>query len=894
MGLRQHHVLGIVLCVCLMLFSAVYSQEGELEVFRFEEEAKSNPARENLNKGKMALAESLYVPAIEYFTKYLSLVKYSEPDFAEGTVLLAKTYIKNNEPDKAMGVLEEHKKKSPGLNDVRLNAEINLARAQVYALKDDWENAKKTLLALTNDSIPADIRYDAIILYSDSCMKSQDWMILETKLEEYCSKTPKAETMFQIQFRLAEVYIARKFYDKAKIILNNFTSELDESDSLTMNLIRIRNMSLLNDYEGALALFRQIRNFCPNKPEERWWASTIALADALNNGKKYPEAVSLYELSKSLCVEKERKHALVCLTRIHIKSSSLLKAKENLAELEKLFPSSPELLELTDSLALFLHENGNNNSAAEYYAKLVEYSHTPAKMRYASCINRGECLFEAGEHNAAMNAFLEGEGLGTNDEERATARFRAAGVATESMRMEKAGKARQGKADGAIELFNSIAVKYPHSAMAPDARYQQATLLSEMERYAEAAKVFGLFASEYPENVKRNKALLQEGINMRKGAASPQEKKLAANFFNELSHGLNGKDEELSDISMIESFRASYEAGDFESAEKALDGVLAKPDSAMGKDALFMRSRLRFMVFKYDMARVDAELFFKEYPGDKLTDELWLLMGDSYANSGDMVKALEYYVKPVNTNRNTEVLPTALYESAMSCYKLKQYSNAIMYVNKLLSHISENKGGNYGTLLPRALYLKGDAYAEMRDFENARSAYSDSRTAAGNTLLGFSALGRQGDMLLEKAFAMGGLKDDKETKAVFEEADKCFQEILKNNPKDSPLVQMANYRLAFSLKKQGNPKALDAYLDIYLNYRDKLGAKTVMDDFYFANAVFDMAEILETLGDEDSMLKAISYYELLAKSNLPTSLSARERVKAYRERTSAELSKKKD
>ena len=90
---------------------------------------------------------------------------------------------------------------------------------------------------------------------------------------------------------------------------------------------------------------------------------------------------------------------------------------------------------------------------------------------------------------------------------------------------------------------------------------------------------------------------------------------------------------------------------------------------------------------------------------------------------------------------------------------------------------------------------------------------------------------------------------------------------------------MARYYLAFSLNCQNKTEeAVKEYEDFYTSFGEKASHDTPVDDYYFANAILELAELLERdENNPDSLKKAQHYYEVLMKANLPTSPTAKER-----------------
>ena len=439
----------------------------------------------------------------------------------------------------------------------------------------------------------------------------------------------------------------------------------------------------------------------------------------------------------------------------------------------------------------------------------------------------------------------------------------------------------------AIGYFKDVADKYADSPQAPHARFYQAELLENISQFKEAASVYGLFGSAYPNDRQFEASEFRRGTCMRLGARNADEKLEAARFLSDSANSM--KSLTLSNDAHIEAFRAFREANELKSAETELNLVV---DAPAGRDkrreALFRRAMLRFETGDILGARKDTDTMRNEFDGDKYTDELCIFTGDSYANEQDWANARKYYSEPTNEKHDEAIRPYALFESANASYMLGEYSQTNKYAEELIDIFRQATDipPEGKALVARAYYLMGDAFVSMQtpDFPKAQECYGKCSDFSDDKDLKYSSIGRRGDIFLQMASQnQRRLQNDKEEKNFFAEAVKYYGEIIRNYPMDHPLGLMARYKKANTLKNAKDfENALKEYKEFYASFEQRNGRHNTLDTFYFASAVYEMAEILESKGDEDSLNDAKRFYSRLAATNHPSAATARERVVTIR------------
>ena len=877
----------IASAMALFLCCLLVAQTQQPALFQFEEETKANPLAEQLELGKQAFEDGLYKPAERYFSKYIELNGVNEPGYARGTLYKAKSCLKDARPADALAAIQEHAQKSAGLKDVMLQSELKLAEAQARGMQGDWKSTRKITTELcdapTFKDLPKTLQQDFVLLAADAAKYLQDWKGVLSSLKDW---DLNSENAFPFVQRMARAYTELGEYAQSLKLLNEFKLKEGSPDAMLASLLRVRNLVKNNEGQQARTIFDILKERMPDKPDYDWWSAVISLAEASSKDGNYKEADALYGNALKLAPDTERQRLTLSRNMdMNLRAELIEEARSNLQKITELFPDSLERLELTGRLGNLLHSKGDFNEAASYFRQLVEYNHNYVQLRYVAGINLGECLYLSGQRQMAVDAYLRADASASTPDEHALALLRAANAALATFREEKNSEAKVAFAEKVIAILSSIEEKYSNSSHSLTALLWKAGLLAEMGRFADAAPVYGNYAKKVQDADEAMRGHLLQGECMRRAASGAEEKLSVAKYLEGFAANASGK--YIDDV-WFETAKAYREAGDFQHAEEALENILNKTESQRRGDALYMRACVRFDSDKTAEARADVADFQEHFPERKdECDRLSILAGDAFANVGDWSAALKCYALPASQERQSPLRATALYEAAMAEYRLKGYDAALKYLDALLELAGQDEKN--AANMARVNYLKGDIHSARMDYAAARDAYALCVMTAGNTMLAYSALGRQGDMLMANASMHKA--DETLRNADLKAASDCYSRIIKDNLEAgnqyAPIVQAAEYSLAQCQVKQGNIEgALETYEKIYLSYRNNyvdhggdVHKPRPMDDFYMANALVDMIALLEKKGDPDSLDKVRRYRSFLAgRKNLPISKTARERL----------------
>ncbi len=856
------------LLVCVLLFSA---ENTQTQVFRFEEPVKVDPAQEQYELGMQALAAGGYKSADRYFTRFLELNGKLEPGYARGVLMRSRACLKDGRPQDALAAVNAHASGASGLKDPVLKSELKFVSAQAFGMMRDWDSVRKITGELLKEGSPSSIARDIRLLNADAARYQRDWKGVISVLNGEVSSEKNA---FPEVMRLARAYVETGEYSRSLQLVNSCKVVEGSAEAMMLGLLKVRNLVKSGDGKAAGEIFEKLKSAMPSEPDADWWNAVVSIASASVEDGRYAEADVLYASAMKLAPDTDRlRFTLSKNIEMNLKAGFIEKARGNLEIMAKKFPESRERLDLTGQLGMLLYNKGNFNEAASYFRQLVEYRHANAALRYISGINLGECLYLSGQRMQAVEAFLGAESSASDADEHAYALLRAGETCTVLFRESVETKDKKAAGERAIKIFSDIHTSYSASKHAPAALLRKAGLLVESEKYAAAAETYAAYAvfkGVAPADAAT--ARLKQGECLRRGASDVNGKLAAAGFFEKLA-AAGGQ---IVDEACLGAALCAREGGDIKRAEASLEKVIANRNSSKRAEALFLRACMRFDFGMIREARQDVDIFLAQYPSRMVEcNRVAMLAGDSCANVGDWVAALKYYAIPANPERNSELRSEALYESAVAEYRQKSYDAALAHISTLLGlPASENRNG----LLARAYYLKGDVLTSRMDYEGARDAYARCVTEAGNTMLGYAALGRQGETLM--VLASMQKTDEGAKSAGLKAAEDCFVRIIKDKSGSpyAPVVQMAEYNLAVCLARQGNQAAaLEQYENIYFAYRnnyvdhsDQKRTPRPLDDFYMTNSLIDMIAILEKKGDSDSLDKVRRYRSFLEeRRNIP-------------------------
>ena len=862
----------------LLLFAICVVAQNTKPLAFEKEEAPEKVLRE---RAVLALNERLYDIAIANLEEYMKIIGTREPDFVEATTMMAEAYLMKNYPREALQFIELYQGNAKHDVDAAAKKRLNMLKAQALAGLLRWDDAITILEGAVDANSPENDR----LLLAECYLKAAKY----DKVVAMLSKGQGAASVKR-QFLLAEAYLAQGSLDAVKTTLDGIKA--DSSNSLQLRLLYIRYYAQLNESKQALDEFDKVKTSIPETADDEWYAAFMSLGNVLAKAKEYPKAIAFFLEAEKMASFSEAKAAVFsALTRLYINVGEAKNAKETLNSLKKLVKENAESIALMDSLARLLDRQGSNNDAAELFMQLAKIVTDEAK--YDAVLNAATSLEKAGKFVEAYNSYLEAEKNGANDAKKSFAALKAAEVATK--RYLGSTDKTTSMYDLAVQALTRCADVYAKSkdaeaaANGAEARFQLAQLALSVKAYTAAIHAFETFQKEAAQqHPRREEAALLYLVAKRYVAKDANAKTAII----EQLMAMGAQQTTIADKALMEAYSLADECHLPQKAEEALNAVIAKNKTMTQEYKQALRLRCLFYLLNGQLKKGhdDFDKFDSLFKNDNESEKLCLLIGDAYSADGVYDTALAFYLRPAAKAPIGMVKMFAIYEAAEMYGKLGKYAEALSILATFPDEAAIKANGlesNATTeLVGRLLYLRGDLLSKQKEFEKAIKAYEKCRIHSGNSIAGYSALGRMGDIYME----MGGSKlNSKEAQTLYASADKCFKEILAAEtsvvPVKHPLRIIAKARLAVSLCRQDKTEdALLRYEDLYTDLRQGNNVYTTLNAFYFQNAVLEMGTILAQKGDAESLEKLTRYYQALVDANLGVSDTALERLKKMQEK----------
>ncbi|NLG13000.1 MAG: tetratricopeptide repeat protein [Lentisphaerae bacterium] len=860
-----------------LAFAAIQAQDavlpnephGNATTFVFQEgPSQKEQARKYLDHGLKAMGDKIYNIAEDFFKEYRKSVEPHEPDFAVASTNLAQALIGQDKLKEAEEALLYHQANSAGLKSSQDQAKLNYVWAQICFKQGRYDDCLKFAIPLTlKDSDQAFIE-KATIIVADAYAQKKDWNGVKETLVNFILIPEIGPNNFEIQKRLVNVHLCTGNPQAAEAVLAKITSIAKPEDQLAINLLKIHCFAKLKRDEDALTVYQNIAAQCPEKPDMEWWNPLWELSQILFEKQRFPELEPiLTQTAKTACNQQDEVAATILLakTQIELKKNNL--AQNNLDIVRKKFPDYPQLDDVTFRLAQLHQHTHSHRTAAELFSTLVENQKIDPLMRTEAAFSKATSLFADGQWNKAIETYIAIEPIAPTQQLKAKAIFHAAELAEKNKQEQQA-----------VELYDKLADSYPQSDLAPEARMRQGNALMQQNEYEKAAETYKQFAETFPKHEYAQQANLQQGVALRLAAVSNEDKSKAAKFLDQAA--ATTQNPEYAALALLEAFKAARDSGDLKFALQLLDKLIERfPESTYFPQALYQRVLVKLRQNLNQSAIEDADLFFKQFPLNPLAAELYIIIADLHASQNEWSLAQNRYLSLKAAFPNSKLQALAIYEAANCAYKLNEYEGALGILKEIDKPIPEGQqeqklSQEEKQFKAKSLMLKGEILASMNDYASARQAYAEVMKTIETSDLTYAALGRQGDMCLALAAADNTKVSNQE---LLQNAVQCFNQILDEKSTAShELKEMATYRLAICLERQGKPnEALDIFLKICYAYTGSPNLNGVKKpSFYFEKSVFDAARLLQQDGTPENLRKAMHLYRDLVNEQLPTSKQA--------------------
>ncbi len=814
---------------------------------------KIEKAYNDREKGMRALGDRIFSAAARFFLEYREVFVGQEPEFADATTLLVKAYLLQGKVEEAATALSFHASRSKGLTEPYYVDALTYWHGAVLHAQGKWADAAGRVAGLAAATRTPEYQNLALELLGDASAMLSDWTRSEAAFTQLLRDFPEAENALRARLGLAKVYLATRQTAKAASVLAALQESHDEAPLLTLTLFRV----LLGLQEGrldeALRLYRGIAAERPQKADTEWWTVSSQLAGELLAAERHEDALEILPQVLVFAVsETERVQTLLRRAEALIALEKVEQAITALEEFRKTYAGRPELIPVQVRLAELLRRTKNFMTASKAFGEVADNLAAPPPFRYRAALSRGWCYRDAGQFDQAVEAFAKAEALGLTDQQKAEAVFLAGDTAflVENYTL-------------AIIHYSAVADHYADTSFAQRARLRQARSSAKAKLFASAARVYKQFLADFPESELTEDATLECGVVLKNAGDNALAMKWLTDFvaaFPESPHAPRA---------LIESYQAAVGADYVPEALERLTLLIEKyPDSDFYPHAIQKRASVRFFQGNFEGALADCELFLSKFILLPMATDVLVWLGDHYANHGDLEKSEGYFLRLVTTHPQSSLAPMALYEAAKSAYRGNDLTRAALLLVEF--------GDKYAEAAPKiraqTAFLQGDILATEGKYAEAAPHFAKARGLAGDTRLGFAALGRLGEMHYSQSAAdSDGLQQGIE----------CFQAIVGNELASDDMKEMARYRLGKCYEKLANHEAaIKAYLDVYYQYQIDITEGRLRDWFYFARSGYDAARLLVM---KEQFREAARIYERLGESRIPTAADALHKAREIRD-----------
>ena len=234
---------------------------------------------------------------------------------------------------------------------------------------------------------------------------------------------------------------------------------------------------------------------------------------------------------------------------------------------------------------------------------------------------------------------------------------------------------------------------------------------------------------------------------------------------------------------------------------KQAQTILTKNKSALNY-TLLLYSRMGYnyaLMRKFDLAKEYAELeinLAKKLHGSQsiAVSSGYLKLGSLYAQSKQLEKALLCFklYEEIYINlglENSGELGLIYFNTGNLYYQLHQFSRGIIYLNKSLSILKNDKGGKYSFRLSKVYILLGKSYLSLEKKEKALEYFNKAKSTFIKPIIhGFSKM----DIEVAIAQCLPPLKEEKKIVKTMEEAIQFYTQNNISHNIDVPYHYLAN------------------------------------------------------------------------------------------------------
>ncbi len=831
------------------------------------------------NQGDQAYDDGFFDIAEKFYTEYWKGA-YDQNTLVDAAVRLTKSRIPQGKIEEASALLgqipaelealyvkepESDKSKLSENNDLKIRFWI----ARLLLIGDDTVNALSYFLEVKEKTSDLNLKTKADLGIGECYIAMRRFDQAESILTQVTDSLVDDADIKTAGIGLIRIAITRADYGKAEGLIDTEWSDALDDYRVTLGLLRITMLLKKKDADTAYTFYRENFSEDPrilNNHESYLVIRSLGLT--LLENKKFDSAIAIFErILPILREEARKKESLLDLAGAEDAAGQLDNAIGHYTRYLSLYENDTLVAKIQLRVAQLHEKQDNTEAALEYYGKVYDAEKGWPAFKYQAAHSMA-LIFKKKlkDYEKAIKYFYESSKLDVPDEDKANGIFYAA------------------ETYFFIEDFNNSAIHYqsvadshPTSGVAEQSRHKQAIARYNGKRFRMAAEAFNQYLTDWPDGEFTEESWLHKGISERLAGDYTIAIQTLKEFITRFADSLNAP------RALLEASQSAVAADIPRTATKLLDDVISKhKNSEHYPYALYRRAFLNLSYGLYDEARKDSFEFLEKFADShpKLAADVYLWLGDHFANNRDFSQAEYLFLEVVRRYKDSDDAPVALYEAAKCDYNLskihdKDYQKALTHIVQLLSGYPDAPQ----RIIAQAKFLRGDIISIKGDFEQAISWFEACAKMVPGTDLYNAAMGR----LAECHYSIATVQEN--SIEEYRLALSYLNKIIEVKNINYRQLEMARYRAAKIYELINQPdNAIDEYFHIFYKRIEATRKNEIHNWYYFARAGFDLARLYIEKGEYSSAKRV---YTRMENSDIPISedagLKARELSKIYLE-----------
>lgn len=586
--------------------------------------------------GEKAYTDGNYSKAVENLKRYESMF----PQVLRSDMYyLGISYLKTGKPEEAVKYLSQVTTEQDEMSE---SAYLQLGNA--YVELGNKENARLAYEAATQTNFNTKVREEALYNYALTTYETNTAFGESIKaFEQFINEFPNSKNIDKAYGYLSAVYLTSKNYNAAYQSISkikNLTPQLRETKQYLEYQLGTESFTTGN-YPRAIEYFTKSIQTAP---------SGRYLADSY-----FWRGESYYR------------------TREYVKSASDLNAFFSMPNVR----NNPNYTQAHYSLGYAYFGQKKYNESLNSFLRYVNEEKNTSSSTYADALNRiGDDYFSSRNFTQASDYYKRAMNTGYN----------ADYALFQSAYMSGLNKNYNQK----ISELEDLLSKYPNSEYGDDALYEMGRAYIMLENNPKTIETYKRLITTYPSSNLAPKAELETGMvyfNQHDyNNAIPAYKKVIAEY--PASEEAGTALESLETIYINTNNVDEYLKYAKTLGKNIESGTMTKADSIM-----FVAAEKQYIAGNHSEAISSLNSYINRYcPGGKFCTLAQYYLADSYYTSGDKTKALDEYVKILNTRGNPYAEEAAMRASEISFDK-KDYETSLRYFKRLeeVAQTRENK-----------------------------------------------------------------------------------------------------------------------------------------------------------------------------------------------------------